>query len=213
MSSRYRSPVREASHGLRALPGATAKAASVLLLGCLGACGVGPQTEPVVVSTPPRIVAPAPTAAVTGEPLSMQVYLLHGSDLHRVIRTAPAGPGLEPTLTALAAPLSGQEREEGLRSALPASLQPLRGVLAAGGVAEIEAPPGFDRLPVREQIAAMGQLVFTVTANTLATAVQLEVGDHPVAAPDATGQLLNRPVTRSDYAALDPPVLSTPDRS
>jgi hypothetical protein len=83
-------------------------------------------------------------------------------------------------------------------------VRPLRGSITGGDIARIEVPPGFDRLPVQEQINALGQIVFTVTADTLATGVQLVEDDKPVAVPDASGQLQDRPVSREDYAVLAP---------
>ncbi|EWT07949.1 hypothetical protein N864_17875 [Intrasporangium chromatireducens Q5-1] len=170
----------------------------------LAGCGIGPQTDPVVVSIPPQTAISVPTTVVSGVPLSVQVYLLEGSHLFRVTRTVPPGPGMQPTLSAISAPISPDERSQGLRTALPPSVRPLRGSITGGDIARIEVPPGFDRLPVQEQINALGQLVFTVTADTLATGVQLVEDDKPVAVPDASGQLQDRPVTREDYAVLAP---------
>ncbi len=65
-------------------------------------------------------------------------------------------------------------------------------------------PTGFDRLSVREQVGAMSQLVYTVTANTTATEVEL-VSDHrTLQVPDGSGRLLSRPVNISDYATWAP---------
>ncbi|MDN5794687.1 MAG: GerMN domain-containing protein [Intrasporangium sp.] len=141
---------------------------------------------------------------MSGVPLSVQVYLLQGSYLFRVTRTVLPGPGLQPTLSALSAPLSPDEQAQGLRTALPTSIQPMRGLMARGDIAQVEVPAGFDRLPVQEQINALGQIVFTITADTLATGVQLVEDGRPVAVPDASGQLQNRPVTREDYGVLAP---------
>jgi hypothetical protein len=51
----------------------------------------------------------------------------------------------------------------------------------------------------------MAQLVFTVTANSLAQSVQLVQGTRSLPMPDPSGQLVTRPVTRVDYAAYNPP--------
>jgi hypothetical protein len=72
------------------------------------------------------------------------------------------------------------------------------------GVARIELPTGFERISVHEQSLAMAQLVFTVTANSLATSVQLVQGSRALPMPSPSGQLISRPVTRQDYAAYDP---------
>ena len=92
----------------------------------------------------------------------------------------------------------------GIRSALPLASTRLRGEVA-DGVARIELPTGFERISVHEQSLAMAQLVFTVTANSLATSVQLVQGSRPLPMPDPSGQLVTRPVTRNDYAAYNPP--------
>jgi hypothetical protein len=176
----------------------------VLAVLALSGCGLGPQTEPVIVSVPVQTGAPVPDPIVTGVPLSMQVYLLKGAYLYRVTRTVPPGPGLGPTLAGISAPLSPDERAQGLRTALPPVSEPLDGIMTRGDTARIELPPAFDQLPVQEQINALGQIVFTVTADTLATGVQLVQNGKPVPVPDATGKLQDRPMTREDYAALTP---------
>jgi hypothetical protein len=50
----------------------------------------------------------------------------------------------------------------------------------------------------------MAQLVFTVTADTLASSVVLVKGNRELPVPDATGRLVARPLTRLDYAAYQP---------
>jgi hypothetical protein len=170
----------------------------------LAACGLGPQADPVIVSVPAQTGAPVPNPVVSGVPLNVQVYLLKGAYLYRVTRTVPPGPGLGPTLAGMSATLSPDERALGLRTALPPSLEPLDGIMTRGDTARIELPSGFDHLPVQEQINALGQIVFTVTADTLATGVQLVRNGKPTPVPDASGQLQDRPMTREDYAALTP---------
>lgn len=201
MSSHCRQHGRErARRGGWLRPALVSGAAALLLTGC----GIGPQDDPVIVSVPPQTALPVPTTFVSGVPLSVQVYLLQGAHLYRVTRTVPPGPGIQPTLSAISAPLSPDERDQGLRSALPPSVTPLEGSISGGDIARITVPAGFDRLPVQEQINALGQIVFTVTADTLATGVQLVEDTKPVAMPDASGQLQNRPLTREDYAVLAP---------
>ncbi len=202
MSSRFRrhGPDHGWSHRRLLAPASWA----LCLVGLLAGCAIGPQRGPVIVSIPPQTAIPVPTTVVSGVPLSVQVYLLQGAHLFRVTRTVAPSPGLQPTLDAISAPLSPDERSQGLRSALPPSVRTLRGTISRGDIARIDVPSGFDRLPVQEQINALGQLVFTITADTLATGIQLIEDGKPVAVPDATGQLQDRPVTREDYAVLAP---------
>ena len=166
-------------------------------------CSIGTQASPV-----PVVV---PTASVTttgpsrqGVPLTIQVYLVQGNHLARLTRTVPPGAGLEPSFVGLATPITPAMAATGIRSALPLASSPLRGTIV-DGVARIELPTGFERISVHEQALAMAQLVFTVTANSLATSVQLVQGSRPLPMPDPSGQLVARPVTRVDYAAYNPP--------
>ena len=165
-------------------------------------CSVGPQDRPDLVAP---VLRPSAARSSTGSsvPLTVQVFLLHGDRLSRVSRTVPAGTGLTPSLTGLALPLTPGEVADGLRTALPAGQRVPQGTID-GPLAVVTMPTGFDRLSVREQVGAMSQLVYTVTANTTATEVEL-VSDHrTLQVPDGSGRLLSRPVNISDYATWAP---------
>ncbi|MDN5768481.1 MAG: GerMN domain-containing protein [Humibacillus sp.] len=174
----------------------------VALLLC--SCSLGVQSSPDLVDVRRSTVSSPGSASASGVPLTIQVYLLHGERLERVARSAAPGIGLAPVLRALGAPIRPDEVSKGLRTALPESASGLSGVVT-GSTARITVPPGLDRLSVREQQAAVAQIVFTVTADSLATSVQLVSGNRPVTVPDGDGQLVDRSVTRGDYAALAPP--------
>lgn len=165
---------------------------------------MGPQDAPVPVVAPSATSVPTSSGTITGVPLTVQAYFLRGDHLVRISRTVPPGTGLGPSLAALSEPLSAAELAEGIRTAIPVSATPLQARLTTSGTAQVSVPPGFDRLSVREQENALAQLVFTVTANTLASSLQLVHGTRVVPVPDDTGQILARPVTREDYARLRP---------
>ncbi len=176
---------------------------SLLVVLLLCSCSLGVQTSPDLVDVPRSTVSAAATESASGVPLTIQVYLLHGDRLARVARSASPGIGLDPVLRALAAPIRPDEISKGLRTALPESASVLSGVVT-GSTARITIPPGLDRLSVREQQAAVAQIVFTVTADSLATEVQLTSGGRPIAVPDGDGRLVERSLTRGDYASLAP---------
>ncbi|TQM58121.1 GerMN domain-containing protein [Humibacillus xanthopallidus] len=176
----------------------------------VSACGLGAQDAPVPVqganvrSTGPGLGSGSLTP--TAVPFTMQAYLLRGDRLVRVEREVAEGSGIGPPLAALSLPLTRDEVAQGLRTALPttADAVPLTGRLTPTGVAEVDVPPGFDRLSLREQEAALAQLVFTLTADTIATGVQVASDGRALSMPDATGQLLSRPLERTDFTALAP---------
>ena len=147
---------------------------------------------------------PSPRPEGPGMPLSIQVYLVHGDRLERVTRLVPAGRGLEPVLRALSAPVDSVELAAGLRTAVPAVSRPLAGTMSDPQTADVAVPAGYDRLSMGQQEMAMAQVVFTVTADTLADRVRLVNGPRAVAVPLPRGELVTRPVTRQDYAAFAP---------
>ena len=140
----------------------------------------------------PRSQPSSGAASATAVPFTMQAYLLRGARLVRVEREVPEGDGIGPALAALSLPLSREEVAQGLRTALPTPpvAGPLAGRLSATGVAQIDVPPGFDRLSLRQQAAALAQIVFTITADTIATGVEVVRDGRTLPMPDATGQLL-----------------------
>jgi hypothetical protein len=170
----------------------------------LSGCSIGTQSSPVPVSAPTATTTTAGPSR-QGVPLTVQVYLVQGDHLARLTRTVPPGAGLEPSFVGLAVPVTPSMAASGIRSALPIASTPLRGAVDDNGVARIELPTGFERISVHEQSLAMAQLVFTVTANSLAQSVQLVQGSRALPMPDPSGQLVTRPVTRVDYAAYNPP--------
>lgn len=181
---------------------------AVVLLAATAACGVGPQAQPVPVDER----AAATDGAAGGDaarPVVVEVFLVRGSRLAPVSRVVSHRPGISASLLALSQPLSETERYRQLRSAVPASDEELTGTIL-GSVARVRMPVGFDRMAVREQVAAMGQLVYTVVANTNADRVQLYDGDRPIPVPGGDGALLDRPVGRADYAGLAPVPPPTP---
>lgn len=169
----------------------------------LCSCSIGAQSSPDLLDLPSGTPSGSVTQRPSGVPLTVQVYLLHGDRLERVARSVSSGVGLDPVLRALGAPLRADEVARGLRTALPESASRLSGSLV-GATANIAIPSGLDRLSVREQQTAVAQIVFTVTADSLATNVQLTNAGRAVAVPDGVGQLVERPLTRGDFATLAP---------
>lgn len=181
-------------------------AAQVSLLAVAAAatgCAVDLQDHPAPISSPeartPHGSTTSPRPSVS---LSVAVFFVRGARLEGAQRQEPVGPGLAPAMEGLLS-AAGDGAPTGLRSALPSGTTELRADVR-GGVADIVLPAGFDHMAVSEQILAVGQLVFTATANADVAGVRLTDGQRPVAVPDDAGRLVDRPVTRADYEAIAP---------
>jgi hypothetical protein len=168
----------------------------------LAGCGVGPQAHPVPVEGN-LVTSTRSGNDDTSGPVVVKVFLVRGSHLVGVSRVVSHRPGLDAGLVALSRPTSDRESAAGLRNDVPSGPEPLSGTLV-GSVARVEMPPGFDRRPVRDQIAALAQIVYTVLVNSSAVAVEVFHGDRAIPVPGADGALLDRPVRRGDYASWAP---------
>lgn len=175
----------------------------------MGGCSVSSQNHPAplpqsTVARPQSTVARPPSATGSTAPASrVIVFLIRDGRLVAVPRTPPNGVGVQRALAALQAGLSPAERSQGLHNAIPAGDKEWAVTMNAG-VVLLRIPEGMDRLGTAQRVQAMGQLVFTAMAYPGVTGLQLTDGQQPVAVPTDRGELVNRPVTRDDYATIAP---------
>lgn len=191
--------------GVPSLPPLALVVLGALLLGTLGACGVGPQHQPTTLaSAGPTWTEPSTGSSPTAG-LSIQVFLVRGGHLVQVWRQSSGGQRLSDVLHALLESPSPQDRAAGLDSAIPASVNTLQATVVRG-VVRLQVPPPFDALPSRERVLAVAQLVYTLTAQLPVRGLQLMAGSKAVDTPVGSGRLVSRPVTRADFAQLAPSV-------
>jgi spore germination protein GerM len=131
------------------------------------------------------------------------VFLVRGNSLVKVRRQTAVSSGFGPVVSALLKPLTVDDSDHGLRTALPVATSRLK-VKVSTKVATVWLPAGFDHLAVADQILAIGQIVFTLTANSDVTAVGFTNGSRSINVPDDHGRLVAGPVTRGDYAGIAP---------
>ena len=151
--------------------------------------GGDPRRRARSAPSPVPVPASAPSATPTssgpsrqGVPLTVQVYLVQGDHLARLTQHRAARGRAGAVLRRpghARSPRRWRRPGSAVRCRSPA--RPLRGVVDDDGVARIELPTGFERISVHEQSLAMAQLVFTVTANSLAHERPARAG-HPRAA-------------------------------
>lgn len=159
-----------------------------------------PRSElpPDVYASP--AVRPSPPGGIPSEG---HVYLLRDGHLVRVPRPLPlAGSHAEALLAAL---LEGPVRSAGLRTVVPMDTR-LIDLDVESGVATVDLSNEFERGAEGSLLALrVAQVVYTVTEvpEVLAVVFAIEGRPAPVLTPD--GRVLERPVTRQDYAVLVPP--------
>lgn len=174
-----------------------------------GACGVRTDSEPRRID--PETVPfglldrtqGAPDAPAGADHLAL--YFV-GSDRLVEVSRATVGPlGPRGALQQLLRGPTRQERAAGLTTALPsraaATFHALR-----GPVAVVQLAAEFQDGTIPNQVTALSQIVYTLTAIDGIERVRFLVNDRPVSVPRADGSIAEQPVTRDDYAAL----LSTP---
>lgn len=189
---------------------ASAAAASVLpVLLVVAGCGVGPQSHPVSLGSGTPSWAPTGGAAGAlghrATALLVSVFLVHGDEIVPTWRPSAGGLDLDAVLATLVERPSRKERAEQLRTAIPASATHIRATIR-DHVALVQVPAGFGTLPNRERVLAVAQVLYTLTAQLSVSSLRLVNGSHAIDTPVGSGQLVSRPVTRDDFAALAPDI-------
>ncbi len=95
------------------------------------------------------------------------------------------------------------ETAAGLRSALP-DKDTFGRVSLASGTARVDLGRPFTSLSSSDQIVALGQLVYTLTARPGVGLVRFTLLGAPTEVPRADGSLTAARVSRDDYLAIAP---------
>ncbi|WP_236827286.1 MULTISPECIES: GerMN domain-containing protein [unclassified Blastococcus] len=178
-------------------------------------CGVPTGSGPTTIApsdVPYGLAAPtpAPSAAPSAVPGEVGWAYLIGPDEALVPRARDSGSGsaeerLADLLSALAAGPTGDERAEGLSTALPSGTTlEVSGI--DGGTATIDLAGAS---PLSSGRRAVAQIVLTAASLPGIDAVLLTSDGQPVEAPLPSGALTDEPLLPADYAAfLNPPPVS-----
>lgn len=134
---------------------------------------------------------------------AVPIYLVDGDHLVAVTRHVT---GTNVPARALATLLLGPtalESEKGYRTAIP-SQAGLVSLDLRGEIATVDLSSAFGALGGSEQVLAVAQIVYTLTASPRISAVEFAVGDNRVAVPNGHGALDMAPRTRADYRPQAP---------
>jgi spore germination protein GerM len=149
------------------------------------------------------LLDPEPPAPPVGAGSPISVYLVVDEDapvLAPVDRRVPAPVDLSERLLALVEGPTEAERQAGLTTAIPADVDVIESVSVNGGIAEVELDAEFGSIPAEDQVIAIAQVVYTLTAAPGVGRVSFLVDGEPVDVPRGDGTLTSDSVSRDAYA-------------
>ncbi len=183
--------------------------ALVVAGGLIAGCGIGAESRAELLkrqAVPFGLLAPASssTSAPSGKtPSLVTIYLQAGTRLVPASRQVPIPVTIDEALNELSHGPTAEESTFGIGSPVAAAT-PLDLKGEKDGVVSISVSPAFANMGGQDQIVAVAQIVFTVSSFPGVTGVLLLVGKQATQVPTGSGSLVQRPLTRSDYADLAP---------
>lgn len=148
------------------------------------------STAPAVAST-----VPPPQAAAV-------VYLIRGDGVIGRARVVAQEPTAADVVGALIEGPTPTEAARGLRSGLALPVPIVENVSLDSGSATVSLSGELESLPGDEQILIIGQIVLTLAALEPSMTVRFIRDGLPLSVVTPSGESVNRPVTRADFAPL-----------
>jgi len=161
-----------------------------------------PVADDDIPSSLPNERSPSTQPVGDPSPSSVEVFFVREARLVAVRREVLVPPSVEGVIAAVAGGLAEAEQVEGKRTALTGDVR-LAGTVTVG-VPLIDLTESFAQIELEEQILALGQLVFTLTAVPGVTGVSFALFGRPVEVPTGDGTLKGGPLRRDDFAAVAP---------
>lgn len=143
-----------------------------------------------------------PSAPAAGP--ATTVYLTDGNRLTAATRRVT---GLNVPAEALRALLEGPtapEAARGVVSDIPSQTR-LLSLDLNGSVASVDLSDDFGTAGGSQQVLAVAQIVYTLTASRFIDAVTFSLAGKPIEVPDGSGSLSTAPRSRADYRREAPP--------
>lgn len=177
----------------------------VALLLALAACGIPSESEANRIApddVPFGLLDEGTTTTAVTEGRSADIYLLARDKLIAVERSVPEDGGLRALLQRVVEGPTKEERTLGITSAVPVGT--VASVGSSRGVATVDLNAAFGDIRASEQLLALAQIVYTLTAQPGIGGVSFTLEGDPVKVPLAGGQLREGPLSRDDFSALAP---------
>jgi spore germination protein GerM len=175
------------------------------------ACGVPVDGSPRSIDRddiPIELLSPAPsvtTSTTVAAALTevIEIYLVRSERLFAVPRTVPTPLSGPKVLDTLSAGPTADETATGLRTAISRRAN-LVVVAVTGAFARVELDQAVVGLQGRDQLLAIGQIVYTLASLQDIDGVEFSFRGALLEVPTGRGTLKSGPVTTADYAALEP---------
>jgi len=165
-----------------------------------------PTANPPVAPVDSDAAASTTSSTVPAEERFVDIYLIQDASYAvAATRVVPATPEVAGNaLRALIAGPTEAERDEGLSSAVPEDTL-LLGVVIADGMATVDLGREFEAGGGSfAMLGRLAQVVYTLTQFPTVNAVQFRLDGEPITVFSGEGILLEKPVTRGDYASVLP---------
>jgi hypothetical protein len=169
------------------------------------ACGVPSDASPHrvnPVSVPNRLLSTGNgTAAAHPEGPEAQVWFVEGEHLLRIRERVPGDNVPAGALRELLRGPSSALSSRGVRSAVPAGTR-LISLDVSGVNATVDLTAAFGHVGGNDQVLAVAQIVYTLTAAEQISGVAFDIDGHPIEVPDGSGSLSAAPRGVADYPGL-----------
>jgi spore germination protein GerM len=180
------------------------------IVGVLGACGVGAQSQPREIApgdVPFDLADRAPGAATSTTSRgtsTYDLYFVEGDVLRPVTRSAESRPTAKSVLGRLVDGPNDSEQQQGFRSVLAPDIV-VDDIVVDHGVATIGLDGGDASSSGADgQALGVAQIVYTLTGLPGIGRVRFVVDGRTSEVPRGDGTLSKQPVSRSDYPDVAP---------
>jgi spore germination protein GerM len=175
--------------------------ATLLLVGC----GVSSQQQATRIEpddVPFGLLEDQPTTTVIQAGRDVTVYLRSADRLVPVQRSVNSDAGLDELLSQVITGPTEIEESLGVTTAVPSGT--IGSVETAGGTAAVDLADSFGDIRSRDQIFALGQIVYTLTGQPGIGSVRFTVDGEDVIVPLSDGRQSDDPLSRDDFDAIAP---------
>ena len=177
----------------------------------ISGCGISVETnsrqitdvEVIAISAPTTTVAAMPSESMAEKRNSAVIaYFIRGEGLVGKATVVDSQFLATDLINLLIEGPSSDLTAKGLRSGLAQRLDLIDDILVENDLARLKLSPQFNDLPGIEQILVLGQITLTLVANLEVIGVEFIQDENVLIVPDARGQPIARPSTKSDYVEL-----------